>query len=339
MIDHSKFLEWAYKSLRNVKDGSEITANSIFTDDNKRKLYCNTDKNVYHCFKSENSGSLYKLVSIVEKCTYEEAVEILGGNKDFHSLEQKINDIFNKEKKATFEQSVKISVPPGTYLINELSDSNPIKIKATDYLKSRKVNNPNLMVCVYGNYANRIIIPYYNEIGDLIYWNARALGDSNVKYIVPKNVGVGKGDVIYFPSWPTTNKVYLCEGEFNALSLSQLNLQSGACGGKEISNEQHDILNNYDIVICFDNDKAGINATYKKCKALKQHNMYRIIKYVFPPVEYNDWNEYYINQENNVFNFIINNEKLFDEIKYQSKYYKELTYNNLYKTKQFYQSN
>ena len=78
-----------------------------------------------------------------------------------------------------------------------------------------------------GRYKGRIIIPYYDKIGNLIYFNGRHLGNSKCKYLgPPKDIGVGKEDVVFMAGkWPETGSIiYLCEGEFNAISLREAEL-------------------------------------------------------------------------------------------------------------------
>ena len=73
-----------------------------------------------------------------------------------------------------------------------------------EYLNKRKIDFKDFYVCLNGNYNNRIIIPYFNEMKELIYFNSRALHETKLRYLgPPKTIGVGKEDILYFPSIPT----------------------------------------------------------------------------------------------------------------------------------------
>jgi DNA primase len=155
------------------------------------------------------------------------------------------------------------------------------------------------MVCTTGKYSNRIIIPYYGPNGNLIYWNSRDMAtESKLRYMGPdsEEVGVGKGDVIYMESWPKSGKVYLTEGEFDAMSLTKSGLHGGACGGKALTDKQLELLRPYSICICFDTDKSGETALNKIGDKLISSGI-REVSYVRPPVDSKnpqkkmDWNK------------------------------------------------
>ena len=309
-IDYDKFLSWAESRWHGdvVVKGDEIKLNSPFCEDYKHHLWCNVaggkkdrPNGVFHCWKTEERGSLISLVMFQDGCAYEEALEILGGEDTFLvDAEAQLAAMFDGTADATVEvvESVELRLPPNTYLLTDLEPSNFYRVGAEVYMFSRKLSPKGLMVCTGGklgdiDYKNRIIIPYYDRYGDLIYFNGRYLGTSKKipKYLgPPKNLGVGKGDVIYFPSWPPSGvKIYLAEGEFDALTLQLTGLWSAAFGGKEISEKQVEILRNLQPVLCLDNDRAGKNSLPEIGAAMMRGGI-SPVRYVRPPGEYKDWN-------------------------------------------------
>lgn len=310
-INFDKFVEWAESRFSDViVKGNEIHLNSIFSDDTKHHLWCNPtggkksrDFGVYHCWKTDQKGSLVKLVQLVDKCSREEALSTLLGYQTIAQLEKKLDEFFNDQSEVIEEPKQKsgLQLPYGSNLISELGTNNWFRKHAEDYLSRRKIPIDGLYVCMEQPYKFRIVIPYYGRDGRLIYWNSRHISPkAKLRYLgPPKECGVGKEDVIYMAgNWPQKGKtLYLCEGEFNAISLKLCELSAAACGGKNMSEKQAIMLSDYKIVICLDRDKAGSQGSAKMMNMLslsKNINSNDKLMFVRPPEQYNDWNEMYI---------------------------------------------
>lgn len=302
-IDFDKFLDWAESRFDEViVKGDEIKVNSIFCDDEKHHLWCNPyggkysrPNGVFHCWKSDRSGSLLSLVMLVDTCEYEEALEILGGsNTTFLELERKVRKLFeDKDREEAQVQESKLKLPDYTYPIADLHSTNYHRVQAEMYLFQRALPTDRHMVCIAGEFKNRIVIPYYDRNGELIYFNSRYIGTSKkaLRYRGPdKEVGVGKGDVIYVPDWPQEgSKIYLSEGEFDADSIRVCGLPAGAFGGKALSPQQIEYLVPYKPVICVDCDPAGKEALPKMGDDLLRAGVSEV-SFVRPPKGYKDWN-------------------------------------------------
>jgi len=134
---------------------------------------------------------------------------------------------------------------------------NSIEYKhASLYLRKRgitplDIKKYNIGFCEEGEYEGRIIVPSYDEDGDLNYFVSRTFFDSPLKY---KNPKISK-DVIVFESLVSYNHpIILCEGVFdaiaikrNALPLLGKNLQPSLKSKLELHNVK-------DIYICLDKD-------------------------------------------------------------------------------------
>jgi len=324
------FKNWAEDRFKGdmVVTGSEIRINSIFADDSKYHLWCSPkggkDKiknGVYHCFKTDNKGSLLKLIRLVDKCDREEAYEILNGKKTIRQLEKQLFEFFEKEEHhpeiKTKKNEYSIKIPEGSFLISYLPKNNFWRKIAEEYLLKRKISTDGLFICTQKPYKARIVIPYYNKNGELIYWNARHIGKSNLRYVVPpKSCGIGKEDVLYFPYGIYHEKqddVYLCEGEFDALTLHAIGLKSVAAGGKNFNLKQANVLKDYNITICLDNDKAGIEGGCNMFKLLLQVLNNKKIKFVTPHSIYKDYNDMMVGEGDKILKYYIkNNQKFFD---------------------------
>lgn len=310
-IDFDKFVRWADSRFNDIViSGSEVRINSIFTDDVKHKMWCSPsggksgrDFGVFHCFKTDEKGSLVKLVQIVDKCSRDEAINVLLGCKTMADLEKDLDRILCNadtllERHATEHKKIEMNLPNGTQLITDLGTNNWYRKKSEEYLGARKIPIDGLYVCMEPPYKGRIIIPYYDRYGSLVYWNARHISpNAKLKYLgPPKDIGVGKGDVIFMAgSWPANGStVHVCEGEFNAISLHLSELEAAACGGKNMTDKQAVLLSDFKIVVCLDRDKAGESGTAKMLNMLSLGNSLSSndkLSYVRPPDKYNDWND------------------------------------------------
>lgn len=325
-ISFELFLNWAERRFQDVVvRGDEIMVNSIFTEDYKHHLSCNPSggkhklaNGVYHCWKTDEGGSLVSLVMQVDKCTYEEALEALGGyDSELRELEARVNAIFLNKYAEPVEIKNTLALPENTTWIKDLAPNDFWRVEAEEYLKARKLDFNDYLICTGGQHKNRIIIPYFDIKGNLIYWNGRFIGQSDKipKYLGPhKDCGVGKGDVIYMPTWPQKGAVvHITEGEFDAKSIFMAGLFSAAIGGKELSDKQIALLRPYNPVLCFDTDAgkkkdSGGDALVSVGNTLKREG-FESVFYVRPPAGYKDWNNMLIQTSPKVIAAYINQHK------------------------------
>lgn len=326
-IPYDNFINWAESRFDSVVvRGGNVYLNSIFADDNKHHLSCSPnggkkhiDHGCYRCFYTEKTGTLVGLVMQVDNCDYDMALEILGvGDTSLALLESKVAAFFDKQQGIMPEVNPlsenTLKLPENTFRIDALVEGDYFKEAAALYLLGRKIPTTGKYVCKDGLYRNRIVIPYYDREGNLIYFNARTLGTgkSVVRYMgPPASCGVGKSDVVYVPNW-SCPKLYLTEGEFDADSIAQTSFCGGALGGKAISEKQIELLRGYEICLCLDNDKHGRPATMLIGQMLVAAGF--IVSYVRPPGTFKDWNEMLVKVGPDVMEaYIERHEKPFDQ--------------------------
>lgn len=308
-ISHDKFAKWAKARFGEdniLIKNKEIRINSLFDKgDDGFHLWCSPSGGkkkrkggVYHCFKTDQKGSLVKLVQIVDSCDYEDALATLAGRTSIRDLEKQLEEFLaDPVELEPVVPKPDLELPIGCELISGLGTNNWWRKKAEEYLLNRHIPIDGLYICTEDRYKARIVIPYYDRNKKLIYWNARHIGKSKCKYLgPPKELGVGKEDVVFMAgSWPSVGStVHLCEGEFNAISLTLCDLSAAACGGKNMSEKQALMFTDYKIVLCLDRDKAGKQGTTKMTSMISSVETVKgneKLKFVIPPQGYNDWNE------------------------------------------------
>lgn len=314
MIIFENFLDWAESRFPGEVrvSGNEVQINSIFTEkpDRDHKLWCNPyggknqrEHGVFHCWKTDRHGSLVSLVMLVDKCDYDVAVGILGGEETaIRDLEKQLEEFWAKKDEKPVEVAEEkpvLELPSFSCPIAELPSFSRHRVKAELYLVNRKLPTEDLLICTRGRYRERIIIPYYNREHELIYFNSRYIGDKEnmVRYLgPPKEAGVGKNDVLYIPKWaPDGEKLYLTEGEFDALSIyysgiiQREKIYAAAFGGKNLSDKQLGMIQHHQICLCLDSDTAGKLGLKKMVEKLRARGI--PLTFVRPPKQYKDWNK------------------------------------------------
>lgn len=295
-VDFYTFLEWAKQHFKDIKVKNEkVRLNSIYCHhlggDDKHHMWCRPYTGYFHCYKSGKKGSLFELVMEIERCSYTEAVEVLGGKQNLRYLEAKLEEFFASENSVVEEVKPKLSLPLGSISIKNLLE--PHKTKISNYLSGRKIPPDGLYYCVKGDFYGRIIIPYYNSDGELIYFNGRDISEKPFLRYKGPEIGTGfkKEEVVWMSFFPRKGaKIYLTEGEFDAMTLNLCGLHGCATGGKDVSLRQILMIMDYEICLAFDRDPSGKDA-FRKLGWTLHENGIKKVTFVRPPEPYKDWNE------------------------------------------------
>jgi len=128
-------------------------------------------------------------------------------------------------------------------------------------------------------FCHRIMIPIHDENGNPIGFTARRIGDgTEAKYINTQETRIyHKGDLLfnYHRAKSEARKAkcaYLVEGAMDVLALEKVEAHNAlATLGTACTKEQLRLLAKLgvDIIVCYDGDQAGKNATYKFGKLAK----------------------------------------------------------------------
>ena len=324
-VDFDTFLKWAERTfgIANVVARSgEVHINSPWAEDTKYHLACAPDggkhgcpTGVYRCYKSQRTGTLAGLIMEFDNCDFSDALDILEGGSTLRDLELQLEEDFGGGKKTPAPEPVlepgQLAIPEHCVRITDMPQTDFNRMEAVSYLLGRQIPPEKFYYGLDGRYKQRIIIPYYDKDGKLIYYNGRYIGaDKNaLRYLgPPKEVGIGKGDVLYAHEWPKPgSKVYVVEGEFDARTLNVCGFYGVACGGRYLTDKQLDMLRPYKICMSFDTDKAGFEAQLGVSQG-KEKSVRDVFKgevrlgnyfnrrgiggltYVRPPKVYKDWN-------------------------------------------------
>ncbi len=173
----------------------------------KGNLEINLEKHVYHCWSCGISGPLGKL--------FDEY-----GNK---KLKKTYLLIRPDEFKIQEKKKNQLKPPSGFVKVTEATPVYPPHKEAFNYLKSRGITDEicekyNIGLTTTGDYQGRIIIPSYNNEGELNYFIARSWNPkARMKY---KNPPCEKDQIIFNENridWE--QDIFLCEGVFDSIFL------------------------------------------------------------------------------------------------------------------------
>lgn len=118
-----------------------------------------------------------------------------------------------------------------------------------------------------GKYVNSIAIPYLTGTGSIRGVRFRRLGDTQPKYLHVKS---HKGHLFNVGS-VKHKRVYLTEGEFDAIILEQMGLPAvGVPGAEAFKEEWKWLFVGNDVRIIFDGDDAGRNAAGQLNRLLRR---------------------------------------------------------------------
>ena len=308
----------------------EKTASMSFTD----------VENLFHCFGCKMGGDIYKYVQEIHNLEFQDAVELVAEKygfkltytetshtNDFKNFQQKINliDEYFKEMMDS-EKSKKAK----EYLTSRKFNEQDLKRYGVAFIDSNvedfqkfcdknKISNYDLkkLGFISSNdnflFRNRIMFPILNFRSETIAYGGRALEDFGPKYLNSSDsVLYKKNRNLYFTkefisSVKKKGYAILVEGYFDVLSLNQLGYSNSASpSGTALTIQQLEAISRYTnkILLCFDNDEAGLKATERVLEIKNQVSNQLEIHCLNLPEKYKDISELYEENEE-IFSIIL----------------------------------
>ena len=308
----------------------EKTASMSFTD----------VENLFHCFGCKMGGDIYKYVQEIHNLEFQDAVELVAEKygfkltytetsqtNDFKNFQQKINliDEYFREMMDS-EKSKKAK----EYLTSRKFNEQDLKRYGVSFIDSNvedfqkfcdknKISNYDLkkLGFISSNdnflFRNRIMFPILNFRSETIAYGGRALEDFGPKYLNSSDsVLYKKNRNLYFTkefisSVKKKGYAILVEGYFDVLSLNQLGYSNSASpSGTALTIQQLEAISRYTnkILLCFDNDEAGLKATERVLEIKNQVSNQLEIHCLNLPEKYKDISELYEENEE-IFSIIL----------------------------------
>ena len=278
------------------ESGREFRINSIFTDDNKQKLYVNLDTGLWTDFKSGEKGNFFQLISHIENVPYSAArshIKRLAFDAGASLFDVSTLNIENKPipVSRTIAGDIKdfLMVRPK----EDINSPSFLKRLASKFALSRKLGAFKFYVGKEGRYFQRIIIPYFEQ-GEPFYFQARTLVNRDPKYLNPsKNLYGVKTSEILYPYDKSKDYVMVAEGPLDAMTLRAAGFNATCTQGCKMSTVQARELKGKKVIIAYDNDESGRDGFCEAKKRLlteRNPSLYSLS----PPKAYKDWNDFWV---------------------------------------------
>ena len=290
-------------------------------------------KQIAYCFGCHKWGGPLKFLMDIENCEFREAVQMLGSItgrevQGFHENKEKIEIRKNlyelyRDAMGYYKNALKKSLEIKKYLMDrDLSEAdidkfhfgyadsgvwlyNTLKEKWYDDtlisqsqifldIKSRK-----------DKFIGRVIFPIQNLRGDFVAFAGRIVGKWEPKYLnSPASDIYDKSSILYGlydarSSITQKDAVIITEGYMDTIALQKAGfLHTVAVSGTALTEKHITIIKRltHKIYLCFDNDKAGEQATRSALEILKNNGLEVRIIQIFPekdPDEYiKSWKDF-----------------------------------------------
>jgi DNA primase len=129
---------------------------------------------------------------------------------------------------------------------------------------------------MFDRFRNRVMFPIIDYRNNVIGFGGRALAEDPAKYLnTSENIVFRKGENLYALNHARTNKLgslILVEGYMDVISLHQAGFNAAvATLGTALTPNQARLMKRYTdkVIICYDSDAAGKNATRRAIEILK----------------------------------------------------------------------
>lgn len=282
-----------------------------FHDDHSPSMSVSYDKQIYKCFSCGASGNVFTFVQNYENVSFNEAVSIVarsvGLNLDFGPVKKNSNN-FKLELEIMslaerfLQNNLKSSsgIDAKKYLeergINEeiiaefgigLSLDNATSLK--DLLLKKGYGIDKLIELGVVNehgfdvFARRITFPLWNIDGDIVGFSGRIYRDEDsAKYVNSKETKIfKKGELLYnyhnAKDYAKREKfILVVEGFMDAIRLSANGIKNViALMGTSLTSNHIDLLKKLrvKVILCLDNDDAGLTATINNGMMLIKNNV------------------------------------------------------------------
>lgn len=133
---------------------------------------------------------------------------------------------------------------------------------------------------VYDKYRNRLMLPVIDIRGDVIGFTSRVMDNSTPKYLnTPETAIFKKRSILYGLNCAKNTKrpnFILVEGNIDVITLHQAGFDNTvATMGTALTEEHIRLLERYtkELVLCYDNDAAGEDATQRAIALLKKSEL------------------------------------------------------------------
>lgn len=289
------------------KEGANFMALCPFHDEKTPSFSISPNKGLYHCFGCGASGNGITFVMNYEHLGFIDAVEKIA--QMFHiPLERESGGMYVKKSEilpaiaAFYHNNLFKNEEVLNYLLNRKISLDSIKkfqigysglsfetisfLDRNDFSQKEALEYGILSQGQgkdYARFTKRVMFPIHSKSGVCVGFGGRILEskENTAKYLnSPQSKVFNKSKILYGYDLAKVaihkeNSIIICEGYLDVVLLHQAGFSNAVATLGTAFNEGHlSILNrdNPRIIMCYDGDKAGINAAIKAAKFLAQNS-------------------------------------------------------------------
>ena len=232
--------------------GSEILFKCPKCGHHKSKLSVNIVKNVFKCWICDYRGrSIRRLIRSFGTYTQLQKWDEIFGRQDL----ERFDDLFAERSVERNSQTVDLPEEFVSLCHNNIPKTG---LYARNYLKSRGITDQQILkwkigYCFSGEYRNRIVVPSFNDDGNVSYFVARSYNGDTYKY---KNPRASKNIVFneLYVNW--NEDLILVEGVFDAINAGNSVPILGSTLRTDSSLIKKIVYNDTPVYIALDPDAA-----------------------------------------------------------------------------------
>ena len=276
-----------------------------FHDDHSPSMSVSKEKQIFTCFSCGASGNVFTFVADYNHIGFYDAVRLLGNQVGYNLGSGSVTKNKNEENYKIYESACKfyqnnlnsaLGKNANDYLEKRQIDKESIKkfriglsvskTSLTDYLLSKGIDLKKLIDLGISNengtdlFVNRIMFPLYDLEGNVVAFSGRIYNtkDSS-KYINTKETSIfKKGNILYNyhnakELFKKNDTVIVMEGFMDVIRANTVGITNCvATMGTALTKQNANLLKKManSIILCFDGDKAGEEATVSAINVLKE---------------------------------------------------------------------
>ena len=300
----------SYVTLTNK--GSNLFGLCPFHNEKTPSFSVSPDKQIYYCFGCHKGGGVINFIMEVENLTYGEAVQFLAKRANLPLPEQDRNEAdklrrriltLNREAARFYYETLqspagaavqayldkrqirkKIAMNFGMGAAPDAWDGLLLAMTAKGYTKTELVQAglcvQNKNGRIYDKFRNRLMLPVIDVRGDVVGFGSRVIDNSEPKYMnTTETITYAKRRILYGLHLAKKTKrpnIILCEGNLDVVTLHQAGFDNAVASmGTALTVEQIRLLSRFtkEIVLCYDNDNAGQQATQRALELLNNSEL------------------------------------------------------------------
>lgn len=275
--------------------GNQLRAKCHIHGGHNPSAFCfSVEKNVWYCQSCHASGDIAQLIEDTLKLSYSESVEYALAFIGIESMEglelikrtdkyiKDLQDFMAYAKKTKKKSVASYELPKADY--KQVKSFRNFKEDTLAYFNMCLVNDfpfekKDGTIMTINNRLGMPIRFYGETVG---YALRKIKAEDNPKWLFQPN-GLDKKNLINYLEKKWYDEIILCEGHFDVWAYYVAGITHVGCVlGSSVTKEQEELLLKHTLrlVLSFDGDRAGIDATLKTIEQLK--NKFDVYVVVFP---------------------------------------------------------